>query len=97
MPLFIQLYNDTQNKHDYLNIRAAVENLNKPLLIIHGKEDETVDVNDAIEMQRWNKNTALILIENANHTFNTEHPYQSENLTPEFFEAVNAAVGFLKK
>lgn len=97
MPLYIQLYNDTQNKHDYLNIKTAVEYLGKPLLIIHGKEDETVDVKDAIEMQSWNKNAELVLIENANHTFNTEHPYQSKNLTPEFFEAVNATVSFLKK
>ncbi|HNR21007.1 MAG TPA: alpha/beta hydrolase [Bacteroidia bacterium] len=97
MPLYIQLYNDTQNKHDYLNIKIAVENLNKPLLIIHGKDDETVDVVDAIEMQRWNRKAELVLLENANHTFNAEHPYLSENLTPEFSEAVVASVSFLKK
>lgn len=97
MPLYIQLYNDTQNKFDYLNIKTAIQRLNKSLLIIHGKEDETVDVNDAIEMQSWNNNTELILIENANHTFNTDHPYQSENLTPEFSQAVQEAIAFLRK
>ena len=52
-------------------------------------QDETVPVNDAKELHSWNSNSHLILIEEANHTFNTEHPFTSNGL-PEPFEKVLA-------
>lgn len=97
MPLFIQLYHDTKSKSKELSIIGAVEKMKIPFLIIHAKEDETVNVNDAVEMNGWNELSKLILIENANHTFNTEHPYFFERLSPEFEEAVNKSIAFLKK
>lgn len=95
MPLYIQLYHDVQNNGERLSIRNAVKNLNKPFLIIHAKQDETVIVEDAIEMQRWNPGAKLFLIEGGDHTFKTTHPWQNSVLTKEFNEAISATIEFL--
>jgi len=64
-----------------LNIEKAVNNLKKPLLIIHGKEDLAVKIGEAEEIFSWSdKNISnLILIENTGHTFGCVHPFEGTN------------------
>lgn len=95
MPLYIQLYKDTLKKSNKLNIQKAVEGLKIPFLIVHSKDDETVSVNDAIAMHNWNRQSKLLLIDNANHTFNSEHPYLEEKLPAEFQQVVESTISFL--
>jgi len=96
MRLNISLLDDLEtNKKGSLNIQKAVENLDKPLLIIHGKEDLAVKVSEAKDIYNWSnkEKSDLILIDNIGHTFGCVHPFEGTNvkfdkvlsLTCEFF------------
>jgi uncharacterized protein len=98
MPLFYQLWEDFEKNKSRLDIPEAVWQLEKPMLIIHGFDDEALPVSSAFEMSEWNPENEVLFIENANHTFGGYHPYDKEVLpeqtllicerTNEFFEKI---------
>jgi uncharacterized protein len=96
MPIKWQMYENYYANLDRLFVPNAVRALNIPLLIIHGTEDETVPVEAAIEMERWNKQAELLLLENSNHNFGGKHPYTDKALTPDLERAVKASIEFFK-
>lgn len=60
-----------------LHILNAVQAMRKPLLLIHGKEDETVPFFEAEQLNIFAKPdfTSLHLIPNTGHTFGAKHPF----------------------
>jgi 3-oxoadipate enol-lactonase len=70
---------------DYLN--QVLPKINVPTLIIVGRQDEFTPVAKAEEMQQKLQNSRLVIIEDAGHMPNLEHP-------GEFNKAL---LGFLKK
>ena len=78
-----------------LNIENAVRELKKPILIIHGKEDETVHYEDAKRIQEWSTSATLLGIEQCNHTFNGKHPWTELELPKETIQAIEATVEHL--
>ena len=54
---------------DAKNVSPANEmkNMNKPVLLIHGKKDSQIPVNEAYILHNANKNTELWIVENADH------------------------------
>lgn len=88
MPLNYSLYEDYQKHLDRLYVQSAVIKINIPFLIVHGRNDETVGVSVAYEMNDWNKEcTEIYIVEDADHVFGAKHPWDSEHL-PEQTEAV---------
>jgi pimeloyl-ACP methyl ester carboxylesterase len=98
MRLGLGLLNDfEQHKDGLLNIKKAVKNLHRPLLIIHGDNDESVPVDEAHRLYDWadRQQTRLIIIPGAGHTFDAKHPFEGSNRkleealvhTAEFFDA----------
>ena len=86
MRLNLSLLEDLEkNKNSLLNIEKNIGKLNKPLLIVHGKEDLAVKIDEAKQLYNWsNKNiTELKIIENTGHTFGCVHPFKGTN---EIFE-----------
>lgn len=84
MRLNITLLEDIEkNGSTTLNIKKAVEELKKPLLIIHGKQDLAVPMKEAMSIYDWSdkKNTKLIVLENTGHTFGAVHPFEGTNKT----------------
>ena len=82
MRLNVSLLDDIEhNKDGSLNIKNAVKNLNKPLLIVHGENDLAVPVDEAKNLYKWSekKNTQLCLISKAGHTFDMKHPFEGSN------------------
>lgn len=87
MRLNIELLNDIENNSEVLDILSAAGKLNKPFMIIHGKEDLAVKYTDA-ELIYNNSNrelTKLHIIESTGHTFGVEHPFKG---TTNAFESV---------
>lgn len=80
MPLYYQIIEDLNKNFERLNIPHAVKNLTKPVLVIHGTDDETLPVSMAHNIKQWNPNIKLFVIEGANHTFDGYHPYDQEFL-----------------
>ncbi|MDO9261218.1 MAG: alpha/beta fold hydrolase [Flavobacteriaceae bacterium] len=93
MPHYFQYYQDFKHNEKRLTIKTAVKKLTIPHLIIHGTTDESVAVDEAHQLHVWNLNSELFLIENTNHTFGINHPYNSDQLSA----AMNAVVEKTKK
>ena len=96
MPLNYSLYEDYQKHLDRLYIQAAVIKINIPFLIIHGRNDETVGVSAAYEMNDWNKDcTEIYIVEEANHVFGAKHPWDSGHLPKLTEEVLHKTLKFL--
>lgn len=96
MPLNYSLYEDYQKHLDKLYIQSAVIKINIPFLIIHGRNDETVPVSAAYEMNDWNKDcTEIYIVEDANHVFGAKHPWDSDRLPDQTEEVMHKTLNFL--
>ncbi len=95
MPHFYSFYQDFMNNKQRLNIKGAVKWLNKPHLIIHGNSDEAVSLDEAFNLKKWNPQAELKIIEGANHTFGSYHPFLKGEL-PLFLKiAVSETLSFI--
>lgn len=70
-----------QNGSGILNIRQAVKQLRRPLLIAHGDQDLAVPVREAEELYKWTdkEKTELFKLYNTGHTFDIVHPFESSS------------------
>ncbi len=107
MPLFESFYEDFKKQPQNYSVKDATEKLARvkmPQLIIHGADDQSVTQQDAEEIYEWtntgtnpNQNAKLVLIEKADHTYNTKHPNLISNIeelpTP-FLEMANLVTKF---
>jgi pimeloyl-ACP methyl ester carboxylesterase len=96
MPLYYQLYENFEKNKIRFDIKKALQNLNKPHLIIQGTEDPAIPVTAAEAHKRWNQNAKLILIEGANHVFGGGHPFEKERLPKHTESLLTATIDFLK-
>ena len=96
MPHFYQFFRDFEKNEKRLNIKKATQNLEIPLLIIHGNNDASVSINEAKNLHKWNSKSMFKIIENSNHVFGTSHPWDKERVSEELLEAIEIAIAFLK-
>lgn len=96
MPHYFQFYEDFINNEKRLTIKRAASNLNIPHLIVHGSNDTSVLVDEAKALHKWNPNSKLTIIENANHVFEVSHPWEKDTLPLEFKEAIQVMIDFAK-
>ena len=96
MPHFYQFYEDFIENEERLTIKRAVENLEIPYLIIHGDNDTSVFIDEAKNLHSWNSKSQFKIIKNANHVFNTSHPWGKENLSEELKKVTQLCIDFLK-
>lgn len=97
MPIKWQMYENYFANLNRLFVPDAVKQINIPFLIVHGTKDETIPVEAAVEMNRWNKKSKLLLIENSNHNFGGKHPWPELTLPTDLETAVNAGINFFKE
>lgn len=79
-PMYYQFVEDFLKNGDRFIIEKTIEKLNKPLLVVHGTNDETVNINAAFQLHEWKPDSELIVIEQANHTFGAKHPHDAKEL-----------------
>ncbi|TNJ47171.1 alpha/beta fold hydrolase [Tamlana fucoidanivorans] len=96
MPHFYQFYEDFKANEKRLTIKRAVEHLKIPYLIIHGDADTSVLIDEAYQLHKWNANSKLKIIKNADHVFNTKHPWQKNTLSTELKTAADSIITFIK-
>ncbi len=96
MPHYIQFYEDFIANEKRLTIKRAIEKIEIPHLIIHGDKDTSISVEEAEKQHQWNSKSELLIIKNANHVFNTSHPWREEKLSQELELVVNNSISFLK-
>ncbi|WP_405370191.1 alpha/beta hydrolase family protein [Nonlabens sp. Asnod2-A12] len=96
MPLFYQFYQDFVQNEEALTILKQAEKIKQPHLILHGENDETVLVKDALAIHKASPNSQLKLIREANHTLGASHPWESSLLPAHLREAVQCMINFLR-
>lgn len=96
MPHYYQFYINFKNNKKRLHIKSAVKNLNIPYLIIHGENDETVNIKEAENLHQWNLNSKFISIEDGNHSFDSIQPYKSAQMPEVLKKVTNISIDFIK-
>ena len=96
MPVKATLLDDLDQNAKRLNILLAAAAIKQPWLIVHGDADPTVNVNHALELNRKQPKSDLVIAPGANHTFNAHHPYLEDFLPASLEQVCEVSVGFLK-
>lgn len=95
MPHNYQFYEDFKTHEKQLNIEAATKKIKIPQLIIHGIDDSSVSFKEAEALHKWNINSQLIGIENSNHVFNGQHPWNNLVLPTALETVVSSSISFI--
>ncbi len=96
MPMYYQFVEDNLKNKERLNIEKATKNIHIPQLIVHGTNDDAVQIVEAENIAKWNKNAELFIIENANHTFGAKHPFEDDDFPVDVQLVLEKTVEFLK-
>ena len=97
MPHYFQFFEDFANNEERLTIKLAVKKIKIPMLIIHGAADTTVMEKEARLLHQWNPDSELKVLEKADHSFGTRHPWKAKNLPKDLKKVVESSVSFLNK
>ena len=90
------LYEDwLKNKHA-LDIEFRARNIKVPTLHIHGDADDSVPLTESEALGNWTDGK-LIIINRANHTFNTYQPYDDDDMPNKLHEACVLSLQFIEK
>jgi len=74
MKVSTALLDDLEAHGERLDIEKAVQELGVPILVIHGRVDETVPVDEGRMIASWSDDASLVIIGDATHTMNAIHP-----------------------
>ncbi|WP_308006030.1 alpha/beta fold hydrolase [uncultured Chryseobacterium sp.] len=97
MPHYYQFYEDFENNFHRFDVERATEMAKVHYLIIHGTDDEAVNVKSAEHLHILNPNSELYLIEKANHTFGAKEPWEESKLPKDLNEVTEKCITFIKE
>ncbi len=96
MPLYYQFYEDFMlHKKDYDILKKAAT-LKIPYLIIHGTNDEAVNISEGDALFEHCPTASYLKIRGANHVFGAKHPYPGKELPSDAKFALESALSFFK-
>jgi uncharacterized protein len=96
MPLSVDILNDYEKNIQRYNVAEALKKMSTPILIIHGSKDESVPISQAHELKKVSASASIKIIENANHTFGMQHPFDELQVPSHLVEVLEATVLFFK-
>jgi uncharacterized protein len=96
MPLYYQLAENTLANKERFNIEQAVSKLTIPHVVIHGTADTSVSVDEAYQINTWNPNSELYIVDGANHAFGAVHPYEMDIFPDEVQLILDKTLQFVK-
>jgi len=96
MPMYFQFYENCIKFAKRLNIQNAVSKMSIPHLLVHGNDDPTVLLSEAVNIKSWNPNIDLHVIDGADHVLGGFHPYDLEKFPKDLQEAIDVTIKFLK-
>ena len=98
LPLYYQIVEDYHANRLRLDIPHIVRRkLHKPLLVVHGDQDETVPVARAYELKSWKPNAELQILLAVTHNFGGAHPWTAKELPTAAKQAADTTVKFLRR
>lgn len=96
MPHYYQFYEDFKANEIRFNIKKAVTGLKIPHLIIHSKDDPSVNYDEALQLHSWHSQSLLVPIETSDHVFGASHPWVSKALPEKLDQVIKESLSFLK-
>ena len=97
MPHYFQFFEDFERHELRFDIQYAAQHLEKPFLIIQGTEDEAVKDKEATLLHEWAKQSELLMLEGANHTFGAKEPWTEDKLPEDLQKAASALIEFFSE
>jgi uncharacterized protein len=97
MPLYYQIVEDYYQHKDRFDLPTIIQQLEVPILAFHGTEDPTVPVHMAHDLDIWNKQATVEIVEGANHVFGGKHPYDGVSLPEHTAWVVKKSTNFMKE
>ncbi len=97
LPHKFNFYEDFIKNEKYLDIQNAIKSLNQPVLLIHGDNDDAVNMEESQLLNKLNFSSQLKIIEDANHVFNAKHPWDNSNLPDALNIVVKYTTEFIKQ
>lgn len=97
LPHKFNFYEDFIKNEKYLDIQNAIKSLNQPVLLIHGDNDDAVNMEESQLLNKINFSSQLKIIEDANHVFNAKHPWDNSNLPDALNIVVKYTTEFIKQ
>lgn len=95
MPHYYQFYEDFEQDMHRFDVERATEMAKAHMLVIHGTEDEAVEVKHAEHLHILNPNSELFLIEKANHTFGAKEPWEGNELPEDLLTMTEKCIAFI--
>jgi uncharacterized protein len=77
MPLDVALLEDFEANRERLDVLRAAGRVDRPWLVVHGTDDDTVDPADGRELVAAGPRTTGHWVEAAGHTFEARHPFEA--------------------
>mgnify|MGYP003575224976 CR=1 FL=1 len=96
MPLKKELLFDLEHNSERLDILDAARRISQPWLIIHAEEDNTVPVEQALELNRQQTQNNILLISGSDHVFGARHPWNEAKLPEALNRVCDATIDFFK-
>lgn len=84
LPHHFQFYTNFKKNEERLTISRATKKLEIPHLIVHGSNDTSVPISDSGDLFEWSPFPDLLLVEDADHVYNTSHPWEDSELPKAF-------------
>ena len=95
MPHYFQFYENFKANEARLDIEAAAKKINIPYLIIHGTSDTSISYEEAKNLYNWNPKSELFPVKEANHTFDSKHPWLKDTLSTHLNKVVEKSINFI--
>jgi len=95
LPQSIDLYNDYKKNEKAYNLQDLCLNYVKPVFIAHGEDDNAVPIESGQRLAIWTQQS-LYTISNANHVFQSKHPWTAPTLPPELRKLCNKTIEFIR-
>lgn len=99
LPLYFQIVEDYHHNRLRLDIRHGLRRKlrGRPVLVLHGDQDETVPVERARRLKQWQPTVELVLLPGVTHNFGGAHPWASSELPNGAQQAAEATADFLRR
>ena len=95
IPLGIELLHEVEEFGETeLNIPSAASRITAPWLIVHGSDDETVNVSEGERLAELSSGGTLRVLDGVNHSFGGKHPLGE--ITPTLVAIARETVGFFE-
>lgn len=95
MFLNYSFYQDVMRNSEKYDILKRCDEITIPVLLLHGENDEAVDLSESRSIYDFIMHSIFIPIENANHTFGVSHPQNLTDIPSELEEVVENTIEFI--